>query len=44
MKLLIKGFIKYFFLAVVACIGAVIIYNVVVPKDSRIPISIEITK
>lgn len=44
MRLFIKGFIKYFFLAVVACIGAVIIYNYVVPKEDRIPIGIEIKK
>lgn len=44
MKLFIKGFIKYFILALVACIGAIAIYNYVVPSEDRTPIGIEVTK
>ena len=42
MKALIKGFFKYFMLAVIACLGAVAIYYYVVPEENRIPIGIEI--
>ena len=40
MKPLVKGFIKYSLLAIIACIGAVAIYYYVVPEENRIPIGI----
>ena len=42
MRGIIKGSIKYIFLAIIACVGAVAIYNIVVPKENRIPIGIVI--
>lgn len=39
-----KGFAKYIFLFIIACIGAIAIHYAVVPPEERIPFSIEIKK
>ncbi len=39
-----KGFLKYIILFIIACVGAIGIYYMVVPEENRIPFSIEIGK
>lgn len=41
---MIRSFLKYFFLFVVACACSIALYYYVVPNDERVPISIEISE
>ena len=41
---MIKGFLKYFILFVIACVGAIAIYYYTVPSSERTPIGIEISE
>lgn len=41
---MLKASLKFFLLFIVACIGAVAIYYLIVPSEDRIPISVELYK